>query len=370
MSERLSIHPVPKYIEESIPYQPGKPIEELERELGISDVLKLASNENPFGPSPKVFESINDNRDAIRLYPDAAHFYLRNRLAEENGVTSEEIIIGNGSNEVIDFLVRTFCVLGDNIVSCAVAFIAYRISAKIHGVEYREAKLREDLVADLDTMIEACDDRTKVVFLPNPNNPTGTYVGEKRLRAFLDVMKERKCLVVLDSAYVEYVTADDYANPIELYKEYPNIVVTRTFSKAYGLAGLRVGYGIAHPDVITAMWKVKMPFNVTNFSLSATLAALDDKEHLERSVATNAAGLVQCQEGYKELGLRTWESQGNFVLVDFEQDPIGIYSGLLKEGLITRPVIGFGLKTHLRITVGTEAENERLLAGVKKVLGK
>lgn len=368
MSERLNIHPVPKYIEESIPYQPGKPIEELERELGIGDIVKLASNESPIGPSPKIFSQINDNIDAVRLYPDAAHFYLRERLAKENGVSPEEIIVGNGSNEVLEFLVRTFCVPGDNIVSCAVAFIAYRISAKIRGVEYREGKLREDLKADLDSMLEACDERTKVVFLPNPNNPTGTYVGEQELRAFLEKMRERKCIVVLDSAYFEYVTAEDYANPIALYKEFPNIVVTRTFSKAYGMGGMRVGYGIAHPDVITAMWKVKMPFNVTSFSLNAALIALDDIEHLQKSVAINSQGMQQCEEAYKQMGLRTWPSQGNFVLVDFGRDPIPIYSALLKEGLITRPVIGFGLKTHLRITIGTEKQNEKLFAGLKKVL--
>ncbi len=368
MSERLNIHPVPQYIEESIPYQPGKPMEELERELGVSDIIKLASNESPIGPSPKIYSQINDNVDAVRLYPDAAHYYLRERLAKENGVSPEEIIIGNGSNEVLEFLVRTFCVPGDNIVSCAVAFIAYRISAKIHGVEYREGKLRNDLKADLSSMSTACDERTKVVFLPNPNNPTGTYVEKQELCSFLEEMRKRKCLVVLDSAYYEYVIAKDYVDPIKLYKEYPNIVVTRTFSKAYGMGGLRVGYGIAHPDVITAMWKVKMPFNVTSFTLNAALIALDDMEHLKKSVDLNTQGLEKMQNAYKEMGLRTWPSQGNFVLVDFERDPIPIYSALLKEGLITRPVIDFGLKTHLRITIGTKEQNEKLVARLEKVL--
>lgn len=368
MSERLSIHPVAEYVQNAIPYQPGKPIEELEREIGITGVLKLASNENPLGPSPKVWSKINQNTDAIRLYPDAAHYYLRERLARENNVSASEIIVGSGSNEVIDFLVRTFCVPGDNIVSCAVAFIAYRISAKIHGVEYREGKLQEDLVADLDSMLECCDARTKVVFLPNPNNPTGTYVGAAKLRNFLHEMRSRQCLVVLDSAYVEYVTAEDYIDPMVLYKEFPNIVVLRTFSKAYGLAGLRVGYGIAHPDVITAMWKIKMPFNVTNFGLSAALAALEDTDHLARSVQVNTEGLTQCAQGYADLGLRTWPSQGNFILVDFDRDPMPIYNALLQKGLITRPLLGFGLKTHLRISIGTKEQNAALLTGLADVI--
>ena len=270
--------------------------------------------------------------------------------------------------KILDLLVRTFCVPGDNIVTCAAAFIAYRLSAMIHGVDYRDHEPREDLVADLDAMAAACDERTKIIFLPNPNNPTGTYVTETQLDPFLEKMTKKGIVVVLDSAYVEYVTAADYVNPMEMYRKYPNIVVTRTFSKAYGLAGIRVGYGIAHPTIISLLMRVKMPFNVNSLGLVAARTALEDEAHLKHCVSLNTEGMGFLEKEFDRLGVRYWPSQGNFILVDLAQDVAGINQSLLEKGVIVRPVAGFGLKTHLRITIGSTEENQRMVESLEFVL--
>ena len=362
------LQPVPRYIAECRPYEPGKPIEELERELGIRDIIKLASNESPIGASPKALAVLQDPGERTRLYPDAAHYYLREKLASHNGVTAEEIMVGNGSNEIIDLLIRSYCTAEHNIVSCGAAFVAYRVSAKVHGVEYREAEIRDDLVADLTGMQQLVDERTRIVFLPNPNNPTGTYVNRTELLAFLEQMRERQVIVVLDSAYLEYARAVDYPDPFECYRQFSNIVISRTFSKAYGLAGLRVGYGIAHPDILAPLWKVKMPFNVNSLALSAAMAALDDPAHLKQAYEVNAHGIEYLTKELQGLGLRPFPSEANFVLVDFGGPVADIYDKLLHNGIITRPVAGFGLKQHLRITVGLPPQNERLVKALRGIL--
>lgn len=358
--------PVATYVARAQPYVPGKPIEELERELGVKDVIKLASNENPLGPSPKALDAIRDPAEMIRVYPDASHYYLREALAEHNGVTSAEVIVGSGSNEIIEFLIRAYCVPGDNIVSCGAAFFAYKVSAGVHGAEYREPPARDDFVPDFEAMLKLCDARTRLIFLPNPNNPTGTYANRAALERFAEKLRGRDILLVLDCAYLEYVRADDFPDPFALYKKFPNIVVLRTFSKAYGLAGLRVGYGIAHPEVLDPLLRVKMPFNVTGPALVAARAALQDVSHIKRSFEVNSAGMEYFEREFGRLGLRFWPSQANFLLVDFRKPVTELNNKLLADGIIVRP-IAF-LKSHLRITVGTAAQNERLVKALARHL--
>lgn len=357
------------YIESCIPYPPGKPIEELERELGLKDVVKLASNENPLGASPKAVKAIEKSLADLRLYPDANHFYLRQKLSSHLGVDMEEILVGNGSNEIIDFIVRSFCAPGDNVVSCGAAFVAYRVCAQVHGVEYREPPLNTDLMAELEAILKLVDDKTRIIFLPNPNNPTGTYVKRDILKGILQRLAAKNVLVLLDYAYWEYVTADDLPDPMEIYREFPNIVVTRTFSKIYGLAGLRIGYGIAHPDILSPMRKVKMPFNVNNLSLAAAIAALDDLAHVKKSFEINCEGKGLLEKEFSRLGLEYWPTQANFFLVKFTNAPAKeIYEKMLREGLILRPVAGYGLREHLRISIGTEEENRRMIRSLEKFL--
>ena len=360
---------VAPYIQSCIPYPPGKPIEELERELGIKDIIKLASNENPLGASPKAVKAMEAAIKDLRLYPDANHFYLRQKLAEHNGVDAEEIIVGNGSNEIIDFIIRSFCSPGDNVVSCGAAFVAYRVCAQVHGVEYREPPLDNDLMAELEAILKLCDEKTRIVFLPNPNNPTGTYVRREVLKGILQRLLGKNVLVLLDYAYWEYVTADDLPDPMEIYREFSNVIITRTFSKIYGLAGLRVGYGIAHPDILSPMKKVKMPFNVSNLALVAAQAAIDDVAHVKRSFEINAEGKTYLEKEFKRLGLGYFPSQANFLLVKFpNNNPIELYESMLKEGVILRPVAGYGLREHLRISIGTRAENKRMIESLERFL--
>lgn len=359
--------PVPPYIQSCIPYPPGKPIEELERELKLTNVIKLASNENPLGTSPKALAAITGALKDLRLYPDAQHYYLRQKLAEHNGVTFDEVLVGNGSNEIIDFLIRTFCKMGENVISCGAAFVAYRVCAQVHGVEYREPALQKDLIAELDQMIRLMDENTRIIFLPNPNNPTGTYVKRDVLERFLNSLADKPILVVLDYAYWEYVTADDLPDPMELYRRYPNVVVTRTFSKIYGLAGIRVGYGLGHPQILAPMRKVKMPFNVSNLALAAASAALDDIAHVKKSFELNCAGMDFLERNLKRLGLDYWPSQGNFLLVKTGNGET-VYDAMLRKGVIVRPVSGYGLRDHLRISIGSSEENERLIATLESVL--
>lgn len=363
---------VPPYIQSCIPYPPGKPIEELERELGIQGAVKLASNENPLGASPKAIAAIEKALKDIRLYPDASHFFLREKLAGELGVSQDEILVGNGSNEIFDLLIRAYCRAGDNVVSCGAAFIAYRVCAQVHGVEYREPPLnRASLLAELDEMFKLVDEKTRIVFLPNPNNPTGTYVNREVLRKFLERLRShsnQSLLIVLDYAYWEYVTADDLPDAMEFYREFPNIIVTRTFSKIHGLAGLRIGYGIAHPEILSPLRKVKMPFNVSSLALVAALAAMDDTAHIRRSYEVNAEGMKYLAGEFSRLGLEFWPSQGNFFLVRFSVNPQALYDKLLREGVIVRPVAGYGLREHLRISIGSAAENSRLIKTLEKQL--
>lgn len=359
---------VAPYIRDCATYQPGKPIEELERELGITDIIKLASNENSLGASEKAKKAITKALDQLHLYPDASHFRLREALAARLQVDQEEVYVGNGSEEVFSTLIRTFCVPGDNTVSCGAAFLAYRVCSQVHGVEYREPPLQRNPEDELEKMLALVNDRTRIVFLPNPNNPTGTYLNRTQMKKVLDRLKGKNLVILLDYAYREYARAKDLPDAMEFYSSVPNLIVTGTFSKIYGLGGLRVGYAVAHPDILFSMRKVKMPFNVTSLGLVGALAALEDVDHVQRSVAMNLEGMDFWEKNFQRMGIDFWPSQGNFHLAVMPKDPKSIYENLLRKGVIVRPVAGYGLKEHLRISAGTPAENKRAVESLEKAL--
>jgi histidinol-phosphate aminotransferase len=370
---------VPEYIRSLVPYVPGKPIEETKRELKIRRVIKLASNENPLGPSPRALTAMRAQARELHRYPDGAAYRLKHALASHLGVEAPSIIVGNGSNEVIDFLIRTYCITGDSIVTSQAAFIAYRICAQIHGVRTHEAPLGHGMRFDLPAILELAreDARARVVFIANPNNPTGTYVKGPELRAFLKELKSVRggsVLVALDYAYWEYVTAADLPDPIELMREFPNVVVLRTFSKVYGLAGLRVGYGIASPAIISNLEKVRQPFNMNSMGLVAAEAALADHAFVRRARKVNTTGMRFWARELDALGIPFLPSQGNFLLADVSTG-LGksggeVYLSCLRRGVIFRPVTNYGLLGWLRISVGTEKENAaaaRVLRSEKSV---
>ncbi len=355
------------------PYQPGKPIEALQRELGLDEIVKLASNENPLGPGRRALAAARAALDEVHRYPDDNAHRLRHKLAARLGVAPEALLLGNGSSDVIDMVVRSFLGPGRNAVYARHSFAMYAIYTRASGAEGREAPaLPADhphmpLGHDLDALLACIDGDTRVVFLANPNNPTGTWLGRAAPHAFLRAVPP-EVVVVLDEAYTEYVTAADFPDGVAWLAEFPNLIVTRTFSKIHGLAGLRVGYGVARPELAALVARVRHPFNVNSAALAAAEAALDDADHVARSVALNTAGLRQLGEGLVALGLTVLPSVGNFVLVDLGRPAGPVFDGLLRRGVIVRPVANYGLPHHLRITVGTPEENERCLAALAEVL--
>lgn len=359
---------VPSFIENLAPYIPGKPIEETEREYGVQNIIKLASNENPLGPSPKAMEAMRAALDEMHLYPDASAFYLRNELAAFLDVRPEELVFGNGSNELIELLIRTFAHGDDEILLSESTFPIYKISAQAVGRRFVEAPMK-DRHYDLDAMAQAITPRTRIVFIANPDNPTGGYQTEEAIVRFLERVPER-VLVVMDEAYYEYVVATDYPNSLALRKRFENLIVLRTFSKAYGLAGLRVGYGIARPEIVEYVNRTRAPFNVSTIAQAAARAALKDEAHVRRTSELNRQALALLGKELPALGLSFTPSQTNFYLVDFHR-PVGpVFEGLLREGVIVRPMTANGFPTSARINTGTEAENEKLLAALRRVLAE
>jgi histidinol-phosphate aminotransferase len=351
-------------IESLLPYEGGKPIEELARELGITDAVKLASNENPLGPSPKALAAARDAIAEVHRYPDASAFRLRERIAAEHRVPIGDIIQGNGSNELLDLAVRTFCGSEHHIVFAEPAFVVYRIAALAHGVPFTAVPVR-DLTHDLEAMAAAVTSRTRLIFVGNPNNPTGTHVGLAALRRFLRAVPS-EVIVLMDEAYIEYATASDFPDSLTLRGERERLIICRTFSKIYGLAGLRVGYGIAAPNLISYMNRVRAPFNVSSVAQAAAIAALDDTEHVRHSRELNGSERERVSARLSALGLAVAPSQGNFLLVDVKRNGRESYDALLKKGVIVRPFAS--LPTSLRVTVGKPAENERFLTALAEVL--
>ncbi|HFD79138.1 MAG TPA: histidinol-phosphate transaminase [Gammaproteobacteria bacterium] len=354
------------------PYAPGKPLSELEREYGIVDAVKLASNENPLGPSTEALEAIRTGLGEVARYPDGNGFELKAALAARLQVPAEWITLGNGSNDVLEMVARAFLSPQHSAVFSAHAFAVYPIVTQAIGASSRVAPAHDGSRGpkfghDLEAMLAAVADDTRVVFIANPNNPTGTWVGRAELRDFLERVGDGT-VVVVDEAYFEYVDEPDYPDCVRWVAEFPNLLVTRTFSKAHGLAALRVGYGVSQPPLADLLNRVRQPFNVNSLAQAAAVAALADEAHLRDSVRLNRDGMRQLEAGLRALRLDFIPSVGNFVSVDVGRDAGEVYQALLREGVIVRPVDNYGLPGHLRISIGLPAENERLLQALGKVL--
>jgi histidinol-phosphate aminotransferase len=354
------------------PYVPGKPLEELEREYGIRDSIKLASNENPLGPGPMARAAMSRAAAEIGLYPDGNGFALKQALARKHGCSIESITLGNGSNDVLVMLAEAFLTTEAEAVYSQYAFAVYPIVVQATGATARVATALSEphpmaLGHDLDAMRELVSERTRLVFIANPNNPTGTWVDAARLKAFIASLP-RTTLVVVDEAYIEYVEDPAFPDSSRWLGEFPNLVVTRTFSKAYGLAGLRVGYAISHPAVAGVVNRVRQAFNVNSIALAAARAALDDREHLERSIALNRTGMEQLAGGLDRLPVRRLPSRGNFILIDCRRPAGPLYEAMLRQGVIVRPVASYQLPNHLRLTIGTEQQNQRMLDALEQAL--
>ena len=357
-------------VQQLSPYVPGKPVDELARELDIdpATIVKLASNENPLGASPKALAAIREELAELTRYPDGNGFALKTLLAEQTGVQLNQVTLGNGSNDILELVARAYLAPGLNAVLSEHAFAVYPIVTQAIGATAHVVPAK-DWGHDLPAMLGAIDENTRVVFLANPNNPTGTWFSAEALNEFLQDVPE--CvLVVLDEAYIEYAEGSELPDGVEFLSAYPNLLVSRTFSKAYGLAALRVGYGLSSAVVADVLNRVRQPFNVNSLALAAACAALQEADYLAESRRLNEAGMEQLQDGFRELGLQWIPSKGNFIAVDLGQVAAPVYQGLLREGVIVRPVANYGMPNHLRVTIGLPAENTRLLEALAKVLAR
>ncbi len=354
------------------PYQPGKPISELEREYGVSNIIKLASNENPLGPSPAARAAINDALGELALYPDGNGYELKQTLAERHGFEPAAITLGNGSNDVLVLLAEAFLTPKLEAVYSQYAFAAYPIAVQCTGAQARVAPANGPgdampLGHNLEAMKQLVNERTRLVFIANPNNPTGTWLPATDLCEFLEALPE-DVIVVIDEAYWDYVEEPDYPDTSTWITDFPNLVVTRTFSKAFGLAGLRIGYSLSSPAIADLLNRVRQPFNTNIPAQLAAVATLADDDYLERSIEVNRDGLAQLQAGLDKLDISYIPSVCNFVLADMGAPAGDTYEALLRAGIIVRPVGNYGLPDHLRISVGLAAENERLLAALGSVV--
>jgi histidinol-phosphate aminotransferase len=354
------------------PYVPGKALSELEREYGISDSVKLASNENPLGPSPKALAAAAAALSGVRLYPDGNGHELRQALARHYRVAPECITLGNGSNDILIMLAEAFLTPASEAVFSEFCFAVYPLAVQATGAVARVARARSKDAAmplghDPQAMLAAVNERTRIVFVANPNNPTGTWLSPTELRSFIGSLPDTT-LVVVDEAYHEYTSAVDCPDATAWLGEFPNLVVVRTFSKAYGLAGLRIGYGLSHPGVAELLNRVRQPFNVSVVSLAAASAALEDRTHVDTVAALNRAGIDRLTMGCRALGLTCLPSAANFVLIDVGRPAGPVYEDLLRAGVIVRPMGGYGLPTSLRISTGTAAQDERCLKALAAAL--
>jgi len=350
------------------PYQPGKPLSELEREYGIQGAIKLASNESPLGPAPGVcacLQALISHREGISRYPDGGGFSLKQALANKLCISPHTITLGNGSNDVLELIARVFAGPCNSIVYAQHAFAVYALATQAVGARHLVVPA-QGYGHDLPAMLSAIAVDTKIVFIANPNNPTGTWLTGAVLEDFLTQI-DPHIIVVVDEAYWEYVTEAEYPNTMMWIERFPNLIVTRTFSKAYGLAGLRIGYAVSHPEVAGLLNRLRQPFNVNSMALAAAQAALADEEHLAKVVALNHEGLAQLTQGLTQLGLEVIPSVGNFVCVDVAQPGAQVYEALLRTGVIVRPVGNYDLPNHLRISVGLPTENARCLNALEQI---
>ena len=354
---------VKPYILEISPYQPGKPVEELERELGISGAIKLASNENPHGPSPRALAAMRAALDDVNRYPDGSVFELRARLAEEFAVAPTQLSFGCGADEILELLAKSFLGPGDECVYAWPSFAMYPVVVKGMGATAIRVPLDGDLVHDLPAMAAAVTERTKMVIVCNPNNPTGTSFGAAAFDAFVASLPGDLILVV-DEVYWDFARRSDFPNTLAWIERRPGTISLRSFSKLYGLAGLRIGYGISDAELAGILDRARHPFNVSLLAEVAALAALDDTEHVRRTLAQNARGAEYLAGELAALGIETWPTDTNFLLA---RTGAGTYEKLLPEGVIVRPLSGFGLVEHVRISIGTAEENEKLVKALRKL---
>jgi len=350
------------------PYEPGKPIEEVSRELGIpeADIIKMASNENPLGPSPMGVQAIIDCAENVNMYPDGDCYYLKLDLAEHLGVKPENLLMGNGSNDVLQIIGDTFITPADEVIYSRHAFVVYPLVTKVADAKSIVTDTK-DYTYDLEAIADSIVGRTKVIFIANPNNPTGTMVTAEQVDKFMDKVPD-DVIVVFDEAYYEYVTREDYPQTLKYINEGRNVITCRTFSKIYGLAGLRVGYGIAKSELVEVMNKVRQPFNVSMVAQSAARASLKDKAHVEKSIKVNTEGKKYLYSELKKIGLDYTPSEANFILIHLDRPGPMVMKELLKHGVIVRPLMGYELPNSIRVTIGTREQNERFITCLKIVL--
>jgi len=348
------------------PYEPGKPIEELQRELGLGEIIKLASNESPLGPAPGAIDAAKHALADIARYPDGNGFTLKERLSAMLGVSAAQITLGNGSNDVLEFVARAFAGPGSEIVFSEHSFVVYSLVARLVGAKGVAVPAR-DYGHDLDAMSKAINTNTRVVYIANPNNPTGTWVDGNALATFIASVPD-DVVVVVDEAYREYVADEGYPDCVAWLNERPNLVVTRTFSKAYGLAGLRMGYAVSHAQIADLLNRVRQPFNVNSVALAAAHAALSDEAHLARAIALNREGLAWLEAQFDRLRLPFIPSIGNFISFELPGDAEPVYQALLREGVIVRAIGAYGMPRHLRVSVGLREENRRFVQALERVL--
>jgi len=348
------------------PYQPGKPIEELEREYGIQNIVKLASNENPLGTNPLIISELQSSLKQLFRYPDGNGFTLKQALAQKLAVSADMITLGNGSNDILELVARTFVTAENSVMFSQYAFAVYPLVTQAMGAKSLKIPAIE-WGHDLTAMQAAVRDDTRVIFIANPNNPTGTWVNHTQLQTFLAAIPEDK-IVVLDEAYFEYVEESSYPNSLVLLEKFQNLIITRTFSKAYGLAGSRVGYAISHPKIASLLNRIRQPFNVNLLALAAATIALNDQYYLEKSIIANRWGMQQLIDAFQSMNLAFIPSVGNFIAVQLPSTGLIIYEKLLREGVIVRPLANYQMPYHLRITIGTQEENSRFIQALQKVI--
>lgn len=360
------------FIQNLKPYVAGKSIEAVQREYGLKEIVKLASNENALGPNPKILEVAKKALSEIHRYPDASYIDAKKTIAQHFKIQPNNVTLGNGSNELIDMLIRVFCEPNqDEILISQASFIAYKVCAHVNRVNVTEVPVKPNFQMDIQAMANALTEKHKIIFLPNPNNPTGMYISKKELEPLLNKVKGRgDVLLVIDEAYNEFVRAEDYPNAQNLFKEFKNIVVLRTFAKVHGIAGLRLGFMMADPHIVDLLERIRLPFNVSNVAASIIDVALNDSEYVKKSQSIVWEGLEYFESELKKMGLDYCPSQGNFIFFDLKADSSFIFEELLKKGVILRPVKNYGFPTHMRMSVGTMAENKKAIESLKSVLKK
>lgn len=346
-------------------YKPGKPVEELQRELGFEKAIKLASNENPLGPSLSTIKKIQEGASFSHIYPDGDCFELKRKISEKEKILPNQIILGNGSNEVLELISHAFLNPRDKAIMGEFCFIVYPIVTELSEGIIVRAKM-EDLILDLNDVLEKIDHETKIIFIANPNNPTGGRSTKKEIEGFLDKVP-KSVLVVIDEAYAEYMGGENL-NVSQSITKHENLIILKTFSKAYGLAGLRVGYGMANDEIISLLNKPREPFNVNQLAQIGAIAALDDQKHVEDSIKLNKKGMSYLKTEFNKMNIKTYPSYANFILLEFNSEARIIYEELLKKGIIVRPLENYGLKNHLRVTVGLENDNVKLVEALKEIL--